>query len=417
MDFLALSPHTSDDGAVDAGDNANMIPEQFEQLAAGRVRRHAQLERQLRRARRRWSGARTAPATTSTSSAAASSRRSRRGRFDLLYDEFLPGREQDGDAPIVQLNHPRTFRSEGNTSLDGNWDQVFDINLRDIPNNSDREKKFNDFGLDDYEPLKSELPRWIAGEAMPDRRDRAATTLANVEARRPAVRAAVRGPRRPRQRDRGTRTARTPSLIARPHDRRRSCATRASTATGTTTCSTASAPRRPRRTTTTSRTGAPATRRAPAIIARDADRGRAARRDRPARGLRERGRGADQSACTPTTASRWAASSSPAARPRRSTLFLSDADYTGAFTVAVYSGAIGGDAVRRGPAARGRPRRRLADDHRRAPGRRRAVLLPRDHGAEPGPDGVVRADLDRAAVSARPPRATPRSRWRAGSRA
>jgi hypothetical protein len=32
MGLLALSPHTSDDGAVDAGDNANS-PRQFDQLA------------------------------------------------------------------------------------------------------------------------------------------------------------------------------------------------------------------------------------------------------------------------------------------------------------------------------------------------------------------------------------------------
>ena len=103
-----------------------------------------------------------------------------RGRFDLLYDDFLPGREQDGDRPIVQLNHPRTFRQQ-TVSLDGNWDQIFDINLRDIPNNSDRDKKFNDFGLDDYAPLKEQLPRWIAGDALPDRAV-VDQTLANVEA-------------------------------------------------------------------------------------------------------------------------------------------------------------------------------------------------------------------------------------------
>jgi hypothetical protein len=111
-----------------------------------------------------------------------------RGRFDLLYDEFLPGRELAGDKPIVQLNHPRTFRGEGNTSLNGNWDQVFDVRLTDITNNSDRARKFNDYGLDDYEPMRSELPRWIAGEVMPDRAVVDAT-LANVEAAgRPYVR-------------------------------------------------------------------------------------------------------------------------------------------------------------------------------------------------------------------------------------
>jgi hypothetical protein len=110
-----------------------------------------------------------------------------RGRFDQLYDEFLPGREQDGDHPIVQLNHPRTFRQQ-TVSLDGNWDQIFDINLRDIPSAADRDKKFNDFGLDDYAPLKDVLPQWIAGGTLPDRAT-VNTTLANVEAAaRPYVR-------------------------------------------------------------------------------------------------------------------------------------------------------------------------------------------------------------------------------------
>jgi len=111
-----------------------------------------------------------------------------RGRFDLLFGDFLPGREQSGDKPLVQFNHPRSFRDAGNTTLDGNWDQVFDVKLTDITSNADREKKFNDFGLDDYLPLKAELPTWISGEKMPDRAV-VKQTLANVEeAGRPYVR-------------------------------------------------------------------------------------------------------------------------------------------------------------------------------------------------------------------------------------
>lgn len=186
MDFLALSPHTCDDGVVEAGDAANMIPEQYKQLSlvAWDVTKNS-------------SGTFVAlPAMEwSTNSAgnhvnifgSTELAKVERGRFDLLYDDFLKGREQDGDHPIVQLNHPRTFRQQ-TVSLDGNWDQIFDINLRDIPNNSDREKKFNDFGLDDYLPLKLELPKWIAGEAMPSRAV-VKETLANVEAAgRPYVR-------------------------------------------------------------------------------------------------------------------------------------------------------------------------------------------------------------------------------------
>ena len=110
-----------------------------------------------------------------------------RGRFDLLYDEFLPAREADGDHPLLQFNHPRTFRQQ-TASLDGNWDQIFDINLQDIPKASERAKKFNDFGLDDYAPLSGVLPQWIAGDAMPDRATVDAT-LTNIEgAARPYLR-------------------------------------------------------------------------------------------------------------------------------------------------------------------------------------------------------------------------------------
>jgi hypothetical protein len=181
MDFLALSPHTtSSDGTPDASDNANMIPEQYAQLrlVAEDVTHDS-------------SGLFVAiPAMEWSTNSAGNhvnifgSRELAKvatGRFDALYGEFLPGLERDGDKPLVQLNHPRTFRDPRNTSLDGSWDQIFDVNLQDITNNSQRNKKFNDFGLDDFEPLKSQLPAWIAGDAMPDRAV-VDDTLANVEA-------------------------------------------------------------------------------------------------------------------------------------------------------------------------------------------------------------------------------------------
>ena len=186
MDFLALSPHACDDGAVEAGDAANMIQDQFEQMSsiAFDVTKNS-------------SGTFVAIPAMEWSTNSAGNHvnifgskdlaKLERGRFDLLFDEFLPGREQDGDTPFVQFNHPRTFRQQ-TVSLDGNWDQIFDISLTDIPNNSDREKKFNDFGLDDYLPLKLELPKWIAGQAMPDRAV-VKQTLANIEtAGRPYIR-------------------------------------------------------------------------------------------------------------------------------------------------------------------------------------------------------------------------------------
>jgi len=180
MDFLALTPHTCDDGAVEAGDAANMIPEQFKQLTsvAFDVTKNS-------------SGTFVAIPAMEWSTNSAGNHvnifgskelaKVERGRFDTLYNDWLPGREQDGDAPLVQLNHPRTFRGAGNTSLDGNWDQVFDVSLRDITSMADREKKFNDFGLDDFLPLKAELPTWIAGDKMPDRTV-VKQTLATVEA-------------------------------------------------------------------------------------------------------------------------------------------------------------------------------------------------------------------------------------------
>ena len=65
------------------------------------------------------------------------------------------------------FNHPRTMR-ENPEFLNGNWDQVFGVNLLDIENESDRKNKFNDYGLDDYLPLRDVLPTWLDGSAMPD---------------------------------------------------------------------------------------------------------------------------------------------------------------------------------------------------------------------------------------------------------
>ncbi len=168
MDFLALTPHACDDAAAEAGDNANMIPEQFDQLrlVAADITKNSSGSF-VAIAGMEWSTNSTGNHVNILGSKELA--KLERGRFDQLYDEFLPGRELEGELPMVQFNHPRTFRNASNPSLEGNWDQVFDVSLRDIPNASDRARKFNDFGLDDYEPMKSELPKWIAGDAMPDR--------------------------------------------------------------------------------------------------------------------------------------------------------------------------------------------------------------------------------------------------------
>jgi phosphatidylserine/phosphatidylglycerophosphate/cardiolipin synthase-like enzyme len=187
MDFLALTPHTSDDGMLEAGDAANMIQEQYAQLGliANDVTKSSS-GTFVAMAGMEWSTNSTGNHVNIFGSKELA--KVERGRFDTLLDEFLPGRELDGDAPLVQLNHPRTFRRNATDSLNGNWDQIYDTNLRMITNNSDREKKFNDFGLDDYAPLKDVLPKWIAGEAMPDPAVVDAT-LTNIEkAARPYAR-------------------------------------------------------------------------------------------------------------------------------------------------------------------------------------------------------------------------------------
>ncbi len=89
------------------------------------------------------------------------------GQFDRLYDDYLVDRAAAGETPVVMFNHPRTFATAEDVT-NGNWDQIFDIRLTDIVNNSERKKKFNDFGIDDYPPLRDVLGGWIAGEAMPD---------------------------------------------------------------------------------------------------------------------------------------------------------------------------------------------------------------------------------------------------------
>ncbi len=180
MDFLALSPHTSDDGMLEAGDAANMIPEQYKQLRL--VAEDVTISSSgtfLAMPAMEWSTNSAGNHVNIFGSTELA--KMERGRFDQLFDEFLPGREQDGEHPIVQFNHPRTFRDEGNPTLQGNWDQVFDVKLTDITSMADREKKFNDFGLDDYLPLKAELPSWLTGDKLPDRAV-VKQTLANVNA-------------------------------------------------------------------------------------------------------------------------------------------------------------------------------------------------------------------------------------------
>lgn len=166
LDFLVVSPHTVEPRPDDPPDIADMTEEGYEALlrAAEDVTAGSS-GRFLALAGMEWS-------TNSTGNhvnVIGSSRIAdvERGRFDLLFDEHLRERAWAGDRPLVMLNHPRTFRHY-EESLGGNWDQIFGVSLADIPNNSDRRQKFNDYGLDDYEPLRSVRDAWIAGSQMPD---------------------------------------------------------------------------------------------------------------------------------------------------------------------------------------------------------------------------------------------------------
>ena len=165
MDFLALSPHTTDERIDDPPDLANMSRAGYGELVgvAGDVTAESD-GRFVALPSMEWN-------TNSAGNhvgilGSAEIAKISRDRFDLLYGEFLPARAHAGDRPLLQLNHPRTFRRHD--SLEGSWDQIFDVNLMEIPTNGERTKKFNDFGLDDFEPLASVRPDWLLGAALPD---------------------------------------------------------------------------------------------------------------------------------------------------------------------------------------------------------------------------------------------------------
>lgn len=166
LDFMALTPHVVDDRADDPADQSSMSRGGFEALrsTARRVTEESGGEF-LALAGGEWS-------TSSTGNhlgvlGVEELPKVERGRFDVLYDEFLPERAALGDRPVLLLAHPRTFRRQ-QESLAGEWDQVFGHNLGDIQRPGERNVKFNDFGLDDYPPLADVRAGWIAGNAMPD---------------------------------------------------------------------------------------------------------------------------------------------------------------------------------------------------------------------------------------------------------
>jgi hypothetical protein len=164
MDFLGLTPHASKPSSSDQPNFPNMTELGWESLATASELVNAE-------------GGFVAIAGTewSTNSSgnhvgiygAKAVSKVERGRYDLLYDGFLRDRRALGERPLLMLNHPRTFR-EHPEFLNGSWDQIFGVNLLDLPKAGERGKKFNDYGLDDFSPLKELLPSWIEGLAMPD---------------------------------------------------------------------------------------------------------------------------------------------------------------------------------------------------------------------------------------------------------
>jgi hypothetical protein len=166
LDFLALTPHCTDERASDSNTMANMSADGFLELrgAAEQVS-SASGGAFVALAGMEWSTNSTGNHVNVLGSSEIA--KVERGRFDALYDEYLPARAAAGDRPIAMFNHPRTARMHED-SLNGSWDQVYGVNLSEVPKSGERKQKFNDFGLDDYAPLRDVRDEWIAGNWLPD---------------------------------------------------------------------------------------------------------------------------------------------------------------------------------------------------------------------------------------------------------
>jgi hypothetical protein len=178
LDFLALTPHIVDDREDDAPDQADLSREGFDLLRARAGEINAEAEDFAALAGVEWSTNSTGNHVTVLGTTAPP--KVERGRFDRLFGTFVDERREAGDAPVIVLNHPRTFRSSS-ASLDGNYDQLFDRPLGDVPSDARRGQKFNDYGLDDFPPLRDVRAAWIAGTEPVDERV-VHETLARIEA-------------------------------------------------------------------------------------------------------------------------------------------------------------------------------------------------------------------------------------------
>ncbi|HHH31515.1 MAG TPA: hypothetical protein ENK57_24645 [Polyangiaceae bacterium] len=166
LDFVAITPHTSDAAATAEASQANMTQTAYDVLRSTATEVSDESSGAfVALPGMEWS-------TNSTGNHVNVLGSSRiagidRGRFDRFYSEFLAGRTEAGEQPIVMMNHPRTFRQNLET-LSGSWDQEYGILLTEISSGSQRRQKFNDYGLDDFAPLSGVRQRWIDGEVMPE---------------------------------------------------------------------------------------------------------------------------------------------------------------------------------------------------------------------------------------------------------
>lgn len=184
LDFLALTPHVVDDAPGDPADVPDMAPAGFAALRAAAAA-STEAGRFVALAGMEWNtNSRGNHVNVFGSQALA---KVPRGRFDQLYDAWLPGRAAAGDRVWIMLNHPRTFRRH-DESVEGAWDQAFDVPLPSIPKGGERAQKFNDYGIDDYPPLAAVLPDWISGDARPDPAVVAKSLAAVERASRPFAR-------------------------------------------------------------------------------------------------------------------------------------------------------------------------------------------------------------------------------------
>lgn len=166
MDFLGISPHVYDDQPSDAPNMPSMSIAGYERILEGAAEVTAESAGEfLALASFEWNTNSAGNHVNVIGSRGLC--KVERGAFPLFYEGFLPERQEAGDRVFIMLNHPRTFPTREGV-LTGNWDQIYDVDLREIPKRGQRTKKFNDFGLDDYPPLANVRDSWIEAGIEPD---------------------------------------------------------------------------------------------------------------------------------------------------------------------------------------------------------------------------------------------------------